>query len=559
MIDPALSRRTFLKGLTGAAGAVLLGGCNPSPPRPQPAEFGGRPTVRVVEWTSLGEPQPFGYTAGPGYWRMSLMYDTLTWPDSTGTQLPWLASSYRRSDDGLLYTVELRDLRWDDGPPLTSRDVAFTYSYYNRFIWTPLLVGVPPKDVEVIPRGDRTVEFRLARPDVTFVQKFLGTMPIVPEHVWSKVADPASVADRSLYHGTGAYRLVTRDVDQGLEAYEANDNYFLGAPWVRRIEMKPADDPLAALKINDLDAAASSAEGVRNEVLAPFREDPDTYGIVTRDAGFAFPLFFNISRGGALADLRFRRAVTHALDRKYMVDQLLTGNGQIGSAGWLPPSHPFYEPAVRDYPFNRAEAERLLDEGGYRRRGGAMRTNPDGSPLRFTLSIPDLVPQAVPELIVENLKAVGIEIELRRIDLVSLFGVKLGANYDLLVTSYPGPSGVGPGGDPEILRGVYYSTPPNPFHKASGYANVEVDRLLDGQRSSLDDGTRRRLLSDAQKKVAEDLPVAMLYYTTFFYVFRKAVFDAWYYTPGGFGPGMPDIYNKHAYITGNKVGLEIRK
>jgi hypothetical protein len=53
--------------------------------------------------------------------------------------------------------------------------------------------------------------------------------------------------------------------------------------------------------------------------------------------------------------------------------------------------------------------------------------------------------------------------------------------------------------------------------------------------------------------------VAMLYYTTFFYVFWKVVFDAWYYTPGGFGPGMPDIYNKHAYITGNKVGLEIRK
>ena len=101
-----LSRRTFLRGMAGTAGAVLLGGCNPGRPEP-PA--GGRPTVRVQEWTSLGFPSPFTYTAGPGYWRMSLLYDTLTWPDSTGTQLPWLASSYRRSEDGGSYgrTTEL--------------------------------------------------------------------------------------------------------------------------------------------------------------------------------------------------------------------------------------------------------------------------------------------------------------------------------------------------------------------------------------------------------------------------------------------------------------------
>jgi ABC-type transport system substrate-binding protein len=128
-----------------------------------------------------------------------------------------------------------------------------------------------------------------------------------------------------------------------------------------------------------------------------------------------------------------------------------------------------------------------------------------------------------------------------------------------LVTSYPGPSGVGPSGDPEILRGVYYSNPPNPFHKASGYANLEVDRRIDLQRTSLDEAERKRLVREIQKLVADDLPVAMLYYTTFFFAFRKSVFDAWYYTPGGFGPGLPDIYNKHAYITGQKEGLQIRR
>ena len=547
-----LSRRTFLKGVAATAGAVMLGGCNPSPPAPS-----GR--LRVEEWTALGFPSPFTYTAGPGYWRMSLLFDTLTWPDSTGRQLPWLASSYEQSEDGLVYTLDLRDVSWDDGAPLTSRDVVFTHRYYTTQTFTPLLIGIPRKDVEVIATGDRSVEFRLSRPDATFLQQTLGTMPIVPEHIWSKISDPMSVNDPKLLVGTGAYTLVSRDEAQGNELYEAKDRYFLGSPFVKRIEMLPAEDTLAALRIGQLDAASSEAQGVRNELLAPFRENP-AYGVISREAGFAFPLFFNMSRGGALADLRFRRACLHAIDRGDIVERLLTGNGQLGSQGWLPPSHPYYDGGVRAYPFDRVEAERLLDESGYRRRGASgSRTNPDGSPLRYTLFIPDLVPIALAELVVASLGAVGLDIDLQRIDLVRVFGVKLAASYDLLITSYPGPSGIGPSGDPDILRGVYHSKPPNPLHKATGYANPEVDRLLDAQLSTTDVDDRKRMIGQVQRIVAEDLPAAMLYYTTFFHAFRKSVFDQWYYTPDGFGPGIPDVFNKHPYITGRREGLKIRR
>lgn len=557
-LTTAMNRRTFLGGMAGMAGAVLLGGCAD---KQGPSSQGGRPTVRVVSWTSLGYPGPFTYTAPPGYWRMSLMFDTLLWPDSTGKQLPWLAKSYTRSDDGMVHTLELRDVAWDDGKPVTAQDVAFTYEYYTSQVFTPLLVGVPRQGIDVRPTGDRTVEFHLDRPDATFVQFVLGTMPIVPEHVWSKVDDPMSTFDERVMVGTGAYRLASRSALEDTEAYEAKDSFFFGTPYVRRIEMLPAanDDPLTALGVGILDAANSAAEGVRNEVLAPFKDDPQ-YGMVTRDAGFAFPLFFNITRGGALADLRFRRACLHAIDRHDMVDRLLTGNGQVGSQGFLPPTHPMYDPGVRDYPFDRAESERLLDEAGYRRsKPGGTRTNPDGSPLKYTLHVAQQVPTALAELLAASLKEVGIDIELRVIDLVRLFGAKLQASYDLLVTNYPGPSGIGPLGDPDLLRGVYHSTPPNPFHKANGYGNPEVDRLLDAQVATYDNEERKQLVGQVQRLVSEDLPVAMLYYTKWYYVFKKQVFDQWYYTPGGFATGFSDIYNKHAYIMGQKEGLEIRK
>ena len=548
-----LTRRTFLKGMAGAAGAVLLGGCsnNGGPSRPPG-------TLRVASWTSLGFPSPFAYTAGPGYWRMSLIYDTLLWPDSTGEELPWLASAWQRSDDGLRYTVDLRQVTWSDGTPLTASDVVFTYQYYTSQIFTPLQVGVPRPGAETVANGDQSVEFRLQRPDATFVQQVLATMPIVPAHVWSKIDQPMGTFDTQALVSTGPYTLASRNETEDTEAYAARDDYFLGRPFIRRIEMVPVDDELTALHVGELDGAGTPAEGVRNGVLSRFRDNPD-YGIVSRDAGFAFPLFFNISRGGALADLRFRRACLHAIDRDDMVERLLTGNGQVGSAGFLPPSHPFYNPAVRDYPFDRAEAERLLDEAGYRRpTPGQPRTNPDGTKLAYKLLVPDVVPIALAELTSDSLKAVGVEVELERIDLVRLFGAKVEGSYDLLITSYPGPSGTGPSGDPEQLRGVYHSQPPNPLHKATGYANAEVDRLLDAQLAAPGQEERKQLVAQIQQIVAEELPVAMLYYTTLFFVFRKEVFDQWYYTPGGFGPGIPEVYNKHPYITGEKKGLDVR-
>ena len=539
-----------------AAGAVLLNGCNPS----RQGAVGGRPTIRVKSWEALGYPSPFTYVAPPGYWRMSLVFDTLLWKDSTGKQLPWLASSYTPSPNGLVHTLNLRDVKWDDGRPLTAADVVFTYEYYTSQTFTPLLVGVPRPGIDVRATGDKTVEFRLDKPDATFEQFVLGTMPIVPQHIWSKIDDPMGTFDKRVLISTGAYELKSHDDNLGTELYVAKDNYFLGRPFVRRIEGidPPNGDELATLSAGACDAGGGPAEGTRNDQLAPFRDDP-SYGIISEEAGFAFPLFFNIKKGGALADLRFRQACAHALDRHDMVERLLTGNGTVGSQGWLPPSNGYYEPGVRDYPFDLAEANRLFDEAGYRRKGGdGDRTNPDGRPIRFSLHFAIFVPQPLIELTVANLQAVGIGIDLEVVDLVALFGVKLQEDFDLLVTNYPGPAGIGPNADPDQLRGVYHSKPPNPFHKATGYANPEVDKLIDAQLSTYNVDERKKIVSQIQMKVAEDLPVVMLYYTTFFWVYKKSVFDQWYWTPGGTATGFSDIWNKHYYITGRKVGLEMR-
>jgi peptide/nickel transport system substrate-binding protein len=549
-----LGRRAFLRGAAGALGAAVLSACTRNGTGGARGGAAGGPTIRM-QGGQFGLPTPFAYIAAPGYWRMSYLFDTLLWADSTGEQLPWLASGHERSEDGLVHTLQLRDATWHDGRPLTPRDVVFTFDYFGSQVLSPLAIAAPHGVAEVTQAGERTVQIRLEQPDVTFEKAVLGSVPIIPEHVWSQIDNPQAASGDDTLVGTGPYRLVARDLPQGRLAFDANDDYFLGPPFVRRIEMITVDDELVAVRAGQLDGGQAPVEGVRNDVIDPFRSDP-AFGVLEHETAFAFPLFWNLERGGALADVRFRQACLMAIDREDIVRRLLTGNGTVGNPGFLPPGHP-YHVEVDQYAYDREAANALLDEAGYARTSpSGLRQSPDGAPLRFTLFVHDSVPPALPELIAANLAEVGVELDQQMVDLVRLFGIKTQGTYDLLISLYPGPVGTTPNSDPDILRPVYHSNPPNQLYAAAGYDNSELDELLDRQRTILDDSERREVVGDIQRTVARDLPLTILYYTTMFFVFRQDVFDGWYYTEGGFGPGIPDAYNKHAFVTGKKTGLE---
>jgi peptide/nickel transport system substrate-binding protein len=166
---------------------------------------------------------------------------------------------------------------------------------------------------------------------------------------------------------------------------------------------------------------------------------------------------------------------------------------------------------------------------------------------------------ALTELVVSGLRGIGVEVTPEYVDLPRLFAAKLSGDYDLAITLYPGPSGAGPMGDPDYLRTIYSSRVAPGFHGAQRYSDPELDDLADRQLVTLDAPKRKQLVARMQEIVARDLPVLPLYYSTLFFAYRKSVFDQWYYTPGGgFGPGIPEPFNKHAYVTGQKTGLQVR-
>lgn len=547
-----LDRRRFLLAALGGAGALALGACTSSGPSSGGAPA-GRPTVRLPN-SALGFPTPFAANGGPGYSQMTLLYDTLLWKDGTGELLPWLADSFTSSDDHLTYTFELRDgVTWSDGEALTAADVVFTFEYYaaQEFLSPPVLVQPPQGIAGVTATGSRTVEVTLERPLVTFLEQVTGALPIIPEHVWSSIDDPGAALDLDVLVGSGPYRLESYGGDGGTLLYTARDDYFLGAPFVERIEMNAIEDPFTALLSGATDAARGL--GLRSDLLAPFDRD-EAYGMVTEEGTWTHVLYWNLGKEGPLSDRNFRHACAMAIDRDDLVTRLAAGRGLPGNPGFLSPENPFFAP-VAQYELDVAGANALLDGAGYRKGSGGVRQDAAGTPLSFELRFSN-AEVALGEILIAALREIGVELRAKPVEVgPELFGSKLFGGYDMVVLPFPGPSPGGPNADPDILRQLFSSKLPPSLTGATNYVNPAFDDLADEQQSVFDDEERRAIVADMQKMVADDIPILALYYPEAALIFRKQVLDQWYFTPGQY-PTSED--NKQLFVTGSRSGTVIR-
>jgi peptide/nickel transport system substrate-binding protein len=546
--NPPISRRQFLVATMGGAASLALASC------------GGISTAGAARSVNLtdgagGFPSPFAANGSFGYTQMSYVYDALLWTDGSGALLPWLAESFTASADHLTYTFVLRDnLRWSDGRPLTVDDVVFTFDYFaEQGSFSPAVVVQPPDDVAgVKATGARTVEITLTGPDVTFPARVAGAIPIVPKHVWSSIGDPGSAQDVKLLVGSGPYRVASYTTDAEPVLFVARNDYFLGAPFVQRIEDRAIDDIFGALKSGSADIAYGV--GLRPDTLAPFQNNP-AFGMISDSGAYCNAFYWNLGREGALSDARFRRAMVMAVDSQDLVTRIVAGRGSPGNPGFLARSNPYYAP-VPPISFDVAGANALLDGAGYHSAGGATRRASNGTPLSFELLI-DSAQAPLAELLVGYMKRVGIELRPKEVTIgPQLFGNKQTTQYEIAVLPFPGPGPGGPESDPDILRIFFSSKVPPTLQGATHYANPTFDALADKQRVTFDVGQRKAIVAQMQTILAQDLPVVPLYFAETDGPYRKRVLgDQWYFTPGTF-PTWEN--NKQLMVTGRKTGTRIR-
>lgn len=544
---PTATRRQFTQAIAGMAGTLLLAGCGgvaskaehlapePSPatgaagsaatpgtatPTAEGTATAGVPSVRFAWWTDVGYPTPFQVSvSGPGGAALlTLLYDTLTWKDQSGI-IPWLAARWEVDAGGTGYTFWLvANATWHDGRPLTADDAVFSFGYYSehpyRWMAIPMVAGAEPGP------DPGSIRVTLKQPYAAFLEDIAGIVPLVPRHIWGEVADPATYEAAERATGSGPFRLAQYDATAGAYRLEAHAGYWRGQPRAREWQQftVPAEARVQVVQRGDADLSLSTDASMKDLVAG------DAHLAVFETAPLSLVRLVINTERAPVDQKAVRQAIAYALDRTRIAETITKGPAIVGSAGVVPPETPWYDPSLKPYAYDPAQARSLL--------GGE----------HYTI---DLIADASahePDLMVPMLAEVGIQLNVQRVDAATRAQLLTEGDFQLALTGH-----IGVGGDPDYLRRWYAGQEANAFAQGSIFHHSEYTRLGDEEAATLDPAQRRKLIFQMQAILAEELPTIVLYHRRFYWLYNPSVFtpmETW----GGLMNGIPFPINKLAVL-----------
>ncbi|NPV61958.1 MAG: ABC transporter substrate-binding protein [Methanotrichaceae archaeon] len=504
------------------AGLMLLIFCSPATASDDTVE-----TFTIADPTGdWGFPSPYGhYPRGPGYIRMSMIFDTLIWKDQSG-YVPALAESWQMDGDAYVFNLR-KDVTWQDKEPFTAKDVVFTIDYIKEHPY-PLVSSKLVKSAEAL--DDYTVKLYLNGHYAPFLEMVAGALPILPEHIYKDVDNPEEFQDDEALIGTGPYELLDYDKSQGTYLYQVYDDYYLGAPKVRQLRYVKVSNEMAAaaLEKGDVDAATVPPEKIEELEEKGFEVLKGSHDGITK-------IMINHQKE-PFSDVRFRQALYYAIDRQALVDTVLRGYGIIASPGLLAPDNDLCNPDVEEYAYDPAKTEELLEDIGYAKDGQYF--TKDGQPLEIEL-LSTSTDERAAEMIKHQLEEAGFKVALRSVDSKTKDSLVSKWSFDLALNSHGGM-----GGDPEILNrliGEGFS-----FNSARYTEDQDLNDLMNEQVAEMDPDQREQLVDEIQVIHAQDLPALPLYYADSFWAYDGLI--DMYYTKRGIAMGTPIAQNKLSFF-----------
>jgi peptide/nickel transport system substrate-binding protein len=471
--------------------------------------------LTIATEADKGNLTPYSFRPPPGLHSelTGLVHDTLFLDPYTEKPIPWLATEASASSDAKTWTVTLRDgVTWHDGQEFTAEDVAFTYDYYkkgpsNRYSHHASEIPVIDSVEALDPH---TVRFTCAQPCPMLDHVTLADLPILPKHIWEKVEDPQKYTELPV--GTGPYKLVEHVDDQSYRL-EANEDYFLGPPAVKEIDISIVKDPSSmflALESGQVDTVTRNVPPELEERLGGTRN----IELVEGDRFASVFYMFNADRP-PLDQPEFRRALDMAIDRQALVDTVLLGRGRLGSPSFMHPDSGWYKP--QDASFDPDQARTILDRIGMSDSDGDGTRENDGRPVRLSVIVPANDPQQIrtAELVAQQLKEIGVELQVQSLDPGTLSQRQNARDFEL--TSFLGVPHLL--GDPDQMI--------ESLDSLLRYSNPEYERLRSEWLQATTTQQRSELLSEIQTLFAEDPPAFTLYYPDTRYAYNAGAYDGW--------------------------------
>jgi peptide/nickel transport system substrate-binding protein len=519
-------------------------------------------TFTVAFTTDVDSFNPFLGVEAPSYEMWALTYDYLVnYSMKDMSPEPGLATSWDTAPDGRTWTFHVRDgVKWSDGKPLTAADVAYTY---NRVLgggveannWSSYLNNV----TKVTAPDAGTVVLTLSKPNAVIP---LLPIPIVPEHVWKSVSEKqmksyaAEPKDGKPVVGSGPFRLVAGTAGGSTYRFEANPDYWGGAPHVDEVDFrvfKSNDPAVQALIKGEVDfveditplqvKALQGRAGIsaHNGISPLFEEIGFNTGAVdtktNKPIGDGNP---------AVRDPRFRHALGYAVDRDRLVKSAYQGAGSPGSTV-VPDAYSNYHwspPAGEAFRFDLDKAGQELDAAGYRKGAGGKRTMPDGTPLgtlRLFARSDAKASVDTMDFFKEWLADLGIDAKVTAMDSNKLGDVILSGDYDAFQWDwYVEP-------DPDSILSDFTCAQRGGLSD-SWYCDKAYDAMYTAQNTETDDARRAALITKMQQKLYEDAPYIVTAYTTTGEAVRSDRFACFEPQPDPGGVWLVQ-YGAHNYVS----------
>jgi len=489
---------------------------------------------------------------------------------------PNLAKEWDVSGDGLTWTFHLRDdVKWNDGKPFTADDVVFTFNelIYNEDIPTSSrdIFTLEGKPVKVAKVDDHTVTFRTPVKFAPFLRAMSqGILPRhrLEDHVKKGTFNSALGVDSKPEEivGTGPFMLERYEPSQRV-LLKRNPQYWLKDAEGNRL---PYLDGLTLLVVPNTDV-----------LLLKFQEgETDYYGLRGSDFPILKPLEkekgFTVYRVGPafgtswiafnqnpetnpetgkpfvdpvklswFTNLKFRKAVAHALDRQSMINLAMNGLAHPQHAAMSPSAGFFYNANVIKYEYDPEKARKILADAGFKDRDGdGYIEDPLGNKVEFNLftNAENNVRVKLSDIVRKDLETIGMRVHFTPLEFNNIVD-KLGSthDWDCILLGFTG------GVEPHFGKNVWHSS--GQLHewyprqeKPATEWEARIDEIFELGVQELDKDKRKELYDEWQMIVSEQLPMIYTVLPESIFAVRNK-FGNLYPTPfGGAFHNIEEIY-----------------
>ena len=469
----------------------------------------GEKIINVGVTNTLGSLNPLLLNGGEiNKYATGLMFLPLMELDADLNFEGMLADSIT-TEDNKNFIVHIDDAAtWSDGTPVTADDVVYTalrlaspvigntamMYYVFEGVGDDGFVEEGAESIDGIQKvDDKTVQFTTKEemPITTFENSYARYLLTLPKHVIEQYSEEElSTADWFNHPDvvSGPFIVTDFDVDHYI-SYEANKDYWKGAPKIDKLNIKIVDGSqlYAGLQSGEIDITQQTMSDIPQEDYESV-EALDNVDVVYGSPVTNQSVFIQTKN---VPDVKVRQAMLYAIDRQQILEELLNGHGEIVD-GFLSSASPFYDDSLTPVSYDPEKAKALLEEAGW-----------DGSQtIRFYVNSGDSTFVNAASIIAAEWAAVGIKAEIQTVDFATLMSVAGTEDYDVLAVQYT-YAPVDPYPDVAWLLGGEGSW--------TGYSDDTLNDALTKSQLTSDPEETKELFSVVDKKVQEDVPMFSAY------------------------------------------------